>query len=113
MVQFMNMMSKEAPAEDAATIHDAMRRGEVVLVDVREASEHAEERIQGAHLHPLSSFNPAALPIAHDKQIVLHCGSGKRSAAAFEQCLKAGVPVRAHMDGGLAAWKRAGLPTTK
>jgi rhodanese-related sulfurtransferase len=90
-----------------------LRRGEVVLVDVREATEHADERISGAHLLPLSTFNPADLPIAHDRQIVLHCGSGKRSAAAFDLCAKAGVPVRAHMNGGLAAWKRAGLPTVK
>jgi rhodanese-related sulfurtransferase len=86
-----------------------MKRGDIVLVDVREAQEHTAERIDGAKLHPLSSFDPASLPSG--KEIVLHCGSGKRSETAYKACLKAGVSVRSHMGGGIQAWKAAGLPT--
>jgi rhodanese-related sulfurtransferase len=41
---------------------------------------------------------------------VFHCGSGKRSLTAAERRLAAGQPHAAHMGGGLAAWKAAGLP---
>jgi rhodanese-related sulfurtransferase len=104
-------MSKHRPTEEAATIHQAMQRDDIVLIDVREAGEHAAERIPGALLFPLSHFDPAGLP--QHRQLVLHCGSGTRSAAAYDQCAKAGVAVRSHMSGGIGAWKRAGLPTVR
>jgi rhodanese-related sulfurtransferase len=91
-------------------VRDGLARGEFALVDVREHAEHAAERIEGAILSPLSRFDPAALP--HDgRKVVLHCAAGRRSATAAAACRKAGVPIAGHLQGGLAAWKRAGLPT--
>lgn len=107
------MFFSSPPTEDPRRIHEALRKGEIVLVDVREPGEHREEHIEGAVLHPLSTFDPARLPAQAGKAIVLHCVSGKRSATALAQCAKAGVPVRAHMGGGIMAWKAAGLPTVK
>ena len=104
-------MFEQTPTESPKQIHDAIARGEIVLVDVREPGEYAAERIHGALLFPLSTFDPAALPHDKGQPIVLHCGSGKRSATAFAQCRRAAVPVRAHMGGGILAWKAAGLPT--
>jgi rhodanese-related sulfurtransferase len=83
----------------------------IILVDVREPQEHANERIEGALLFPLSTFNPDALPDPGDRKIVFHCGSGVRSARAAEACLAAGLPYDAHLEGGIQAWKAAGLPT--
>jgi rhodanese-related sulfurtransferase len=90
-------------------VHDALRAHCIVLVDVREPNEYVNERIHGALLFPLSTFDPAALPVG-ERPVVLHCGSGKRSAMAVGQCIKAGVPVTAHMKGGIQAWKHAHLP---
>ncbi len=83
----------------------------ILLIDVREPGEFEAERIHGALLYPLSSFDPAALPDSGDRRIVLQCGSGKRSAMAAERCQTAGVDVTAHLAGGIGAWKAAGLPT--
>lgn len=91
-------------------IHDALRHHKIVLIDVREPQEYVTERIHGALLFPLSSFDPRALPIG-DRQVVLHCGSGKRSAMAVEKCIEAGVPITQHMKGGIMAWKHARYPT--
>lgn len=91
-------------------IHDALLRHEIVLIDVREPAEYMTERIHGALLSPLSTFDPATLPVG-GRPIVLHCGSGKRSATAVAKCIAAGVSVTAHMAGGLMAWKHARLPT--
>ncbi|HOY79475.1 MAG TPA: rhodanese-like domain-containing protein [Hyphomonadaceae bacterium] len=102
--------SRTVPIETPQQVHDAMARGEIVLIDVREPSEFAVERIHGAMLFPLSTFDPAGLPDAVGKQIVLQCGSGKRSEMAFQKAFSAGVLVRSHMGGGIMAWKAAGLP---
>ena len=91
-------------------VHNALRDRSIVLVDVREPQEYVTERIHGALLFPLSTFDPGALPTG-DRPVVLHCGSGKRSAVAVAKCMEAGVPVTMHMKGGILAWKHARLPT--
>jgi rhodanese-related sulfurtransferase len=45
------------------------------------------------------------------RPIVFHCLSGARSAKAYSMAARAGLPLRAHMSGGITAWKQAGLPT--
>jgi len=102
---------KGVPTESPQQIHDALKRGEIILVDVREPAEYAAERIHGAMLFPLSTFDPKALPDAIGKALIFHCGSGKRSETAYNKAVSAGVVVRAHMSGGIGAWKAAGLPT--
>jgi len=93
-----------SPAELASMLRD----GTAVLVDVREAGEFAAEHIAGAVLHPLSTFDPGTLPAG---PVVFQCGSGKRSLTAIARATAAGLPYRAHLAGGLMAWKSAGLPT--
>ena len=92
-------------------VHDSLQAGRIVLIDVREPGEYESERIHGALLFPLSTFDAAALPDPDDKQLVFQCGSGKRSAMAVDRCRKAGLDVDAHLAGGIMAWKQAGLPT--
>ena len=94
-----------------AAVRDMMQERSCVLIDVREPAEAAAERIRGALLFPLSTFDPAALPAPDTCRIVFHCGTGKRSAMAIAQCLAHGIEHTAHMAGGLQAWKAAGLPT--
>ncbi|MBI1187856.1 MAG: rhodanese-like domain-containing protein [Alphaproteobacteria bacterium] len=97
--------------ETAQTVHDALQRGAITLIDVREPAEFGAERIHGALLFPMSTFDPTMLPQDAKKPIVFHCGSGKRSARALARCAEAGVAARGHMEGGLGAWKAAGLAT--
>lgn len=92
-------------------VADELAAHRILLVDVREPAEFAVERIHGALNLPLSTFDPALLPDAGDKLIVFSCAGGKRSAMAVERCQKAGHKIDAHLAGGLAAWKAAGLPT--
>jgi rhodanese-related sulfurtransferase len=104
-------VAQSGPVElEPAEVSARMARGEIVLVDVREPNEIAAERIPGAVSMPLSQFDPAALPKG---EVVLSCLSGKRSGMALAKCRQAGMPIGAHMRGGLMAWKAAGLPTTR
>jgi rhodanese-related sulfurtransferase len=102
----MSVLNEWSPAETQA----ALEKGEIVLIDVREPREFAAERIHGALLHPLSTFEPQGLPAGGARRVVLHCAGGKRSAAAVAACQAAGVEVDTHMAGGLMGWKSAGLP---
>ncbi len=93
-----------------AELQAALTSHKIVLVDVREVGEHQSARIEGAALHPLSSFNPEALPKG---AVVLHCAAGKRSRMAADLCAKAGVEVAGHLEGGISAWMQAGLPVSR
>lgn len=85
-----------------------MADGETMLVDVREDYEHAEERIDGAVLRPLSSFDADAIRRdAGSKRVVFHCRSGKRSLDAAERYRKNGEATF-HLAGGIEGWKSAG-----
>lgn len=86
-----------------------LEAGEIVLVDVRETKEYDLEHIAGALLLPLSSFEADVFPVLTDKPVVLHCAIGKRSAAAGRMLIKEGHAKVMHLEGGLTAWKAAGL----
>ena len=96
-----------APAEVARLLQDR----QILLVDVREPHEYAAERIPGAVLCPLSTFDAHSLPAETAVRIVFQCGSGKRSAMAARARLVAGAPSAAHLAGGIGAWSAAGLAT--
>lgn len=105
-------MSNPAKIEtlEPAAVKRLLDAGRILLVDVREPGEFAAERIRGALLFPLSSFDAGHLPPDGERTLVFHCGSGKRSLAAAEQRVAAGAAQAAHLGGGLMAWKAAGLP---
>ena len=95
---------------DPTEVSRLLEAGKVLLIDVREPAEYAAERIQGALLCPLSTFDARVLPIDGARRVVFHCAGGRRSLTAAEKRLAAGSATAAHMDGGIAAWKAAGLP---
>lgn len=106
------MNSNHMPIEtlEPAEVARLLDADKLILVDVREPSEYAAERIHGALLYPLSTFDASTLPSDGPRQLVFHCGTGKRSLTAAERRLTAGQPAASHMKGGLTAWKAAGLP---
>jgi len=84
--------------------------GTALVIDVREPDEFAAGHIAGATNLPLSRFDPALLPPANGKILVLNCAGGRRSAAALTQCMAARSGVDTHLCGGIGAWKAANLP---
>lgn len=87
-----------------------MDKGQAVLIDVREPYEYGFERIPGALLFPLATFEARSLPFGMEKKVVLQCGTSKRSGIAAQRVLDAGFPAVYHIKGGLTAWKEAKLP---
>ena len=99
---------RDLTPEEVASGIDA---GEILLVDVREPNEVALERYPAAVVVPLSSFDPAAIPDPHGRQVVFACRSGRRSVTASLAAQEQGYPYDAHLAGGILAWKAAGLDT--
>jgi rhodanese-related sulfurtransferase len=101
----MTTITQASPAD----IRDALASGEILLVDVREPNEYAFERIPGALLYPLSTFDPKAVP-AEGRRLVVQCAAGGRSMRAAQALVAAGHRHVTNLDGGINAWKAAGLP---
>lgn len=80
------------------------------LIDVREADEHARERVAGARHAPLSRLDEADLDGA--RVMIFHCKSGMRTkSSAVRLAARAGDSCEAYIvEGGLEALRRAGLP---
>lgn len=83
-----------------------------ILVDIREADEHARERIPGARHLPLSKLDEAEVAVHEGRPVIFHCRSGARTLAnAGRLGERAGEACEAYViEGGLDAWRKAGLP---
>jgi len=79
-----------------------------LLVDVREPEEFADSRIPGSVLIPVAGFVDASAfkLLPRDKEIILHCRSGIRSATCLALIQKAGFTNSRHLDGGIVAWEK-------
>jgi sulfur-carrier protein adenylyltransferase/sulfurtransferase len=77
-----------------------------VLIDVREEVEWEIVQIPGAILIPKGQFldGSALANLPTDKQIVLHCKVGGRSAEALAVVQGAGFTDAIHVGGGINAW---------
>ena len=110
-------MSDEMPRADEVTnltpeqVDAGLRAGRMLLVDVREPNETAMECFPDAVIVPLSVFNPSAIPDPQGKQVVFACRSGRRSITASVAAQDQGFPYKAHLAGGIIAWKAAGFST--
>jgi len=83
--------------------------GDAVLIDIRESDEHAREHIVGARLAPLSAIDTHDFDRDHAKAAVFHCKSGMRTQANAAQLLARGFREAYYLEGGIEAWKAAGL----
>lgn len=82
--------------------------GSITLVDVREPPEFAAGAIPGSVSHPLSVFDPAALP--DGGRVVFTCAAGVRSVRAIDLARAAGLDLCEHYPGGFKGWAAAGEP---
>jgi rhodanese-related sulfurtransferase len=98
---------------DASILKQWLDQDIVTLIDVREPSEYAGERIQGAISLPLSTFEPQKVPNQGKKKLVLYCESSIRSGQAAQKLLVANFGEVAHLKGGLNSWKQLGYPIQK
>jgi len=91
-------------------------RGEsFYLIDVREESEFAKERLpRSVHLGKgiLERDIEQRIPDT-GVEMVLYCGGGFRSALAADNLQKMGYTNVWSMDGGIRGWRESGYPLEK
>ncbi|MDP3743989.1 MAG: rhodanese-like domain-containing protein [Methylotenera sp.] len=86
-----------------------------IIVDVREDSEWNEQHIAGAIHIPLAQVASRLAELAQhkDNTVIVQCRSGKRSAKAADLLQGAGFSKVYSLAGGIVAWDKDGLKTTK
>ena len=87
------------------------RRDEVQIVDVRWPNEWDAGHIDGARHVPLDVLGDRLSELDRSHQVVTVCRSGNRSADAAGILQAEGFDAQ-NLDGGMLAWKWAGLPIT-
>ena len=92
----------------------------VQLVDIRDVRElERDGTVPSALLAPrgmlefwVDPASPYYKPVfgQEDKEFILFCGAGWRSALATKTLMDMGMRNVAHIDGGYAAWRKADAP---
>ncbi len=92
-----------------------INRGKHLIVDVRTKEEFDAGHLRDAKNIPLADFGTriGELDKFKAKSIVVVCQSGARADKAVGLLQRAGFEDVAALDGGLAAWQAASLPTVK
>lgn len=77
----------------------------VQLIDVRQPDENAFASIKGAKLIPLGELVRRMNELDPDRETILHCKAGGRSAQGIEALKKAGFTGELkNLKGGITAW---------
>jgi rhodanese-related sulfurtransferase len=100
----MSLKSMSPQAAQALIEQGAM------LVDIRSRDEYAREHIAQARNVPMEQLAAGSLPSGEAPAVIFHCRSGNRTrmnAQALANCTRCDAYV---LEGGLDAWKKAGLP---
>jgi adenylyltransferase/sulfurtransferase len=110
---FCGVVSEEAQQAAAGSTITASELKELIdsdkpihLVDVREPAEWEIVKIPGATLIPKDEIlrGDALSDLPQDKQIVMYCKTGVRSAETLAAVKNAGFRDAVHVQGGVTAW---------
>jgi rhodanese-related sulfurtransferase len=99
----------------ATEVVQLINRGKTVLVDVRSPAEFANGHMRDAKNIPLADFATriGELDKSKGKNIVVVCQTGARADKAIKLLQNAGFADVVALEGGMAAWQAANLPTAK
>ncbi len=109
---------EEVSAEELKQMQS--ERDNLLIVDVRESSEHEQGHIDGALLVPRGIIEAAADPgyplhveeltSGRERPVVLYCATGGRSAMAAAVMQMMGFSEVYSLAGGFSGWEEAALP---
>lgn len=99
-------------------VQQELEGGQATLIDIRESEELQQNGTIPGSVHAprgmLEFYADPSLPyhkpeFDRNKRMILHCASGGRSALAAATLQQMGYTNVAHLDGGIKAWKEAGM----
>jgi glyoxylase-like metal-dependent hydrolase (beta-lactamase superfamily II)/rhodanese-related sulfurtransferase len=115
-------LARQGLALTAAEAVTSLGRPDILLVDLREASERTKHGTLPGALHaPYPTIGDSLktggmlreVATATGRRIVFFCAYGERSAMAVAAAKEAGLANPAHIAGGIDAWKKAGGPVLR
>jgi rhodanese-related sulfurtransferase len=112
--QFCGIRGQEAPAP-ASTTHAAeitaeelqgrLQKGDkVFILDVRNPEEYQICKIAGSTLLPLPALPQRFAELDKNREMVVHCKSGMRSAKAIQFLRQQGFTKLINLKGGIISW---------
>jgi rhodanese-related sulfurtransferase len=112
---FLNRLAKPGKEVGAIQAVQLINRRDAVVIDVRDATEYASGHIAGARHIPQSQLDSRLKELEKHKAkpIIIACATGSRSRAASALLEKQGYAEVYNLQGGLAAWRQAGMPLEK
>lgn len=90
-----------------------MLQNGAVIIDVREQHEYDSGHVPGATLIPVNTVYKRREELPKDKDVLLICAVGQRSALAAEMAAAAGLTRLFNVEGGTEAWIKAGEPVER
>ena len=90
-----------------------MNARDVQVVDVRAPAEFGAGSLLRARNLPLEEIAQRAGELRKDQPVLVVCEAGRRASIAAVKLRSAGIAEVFILDGGLNAWRTAGLPLTK
>ena len=104
--------ANEVPEITPTELSERLQRAEDFdLIDVREPYELRIAAIPGARLIPLGDLGDSLESLDKNREIVVMCRSGQRSATAVRQMQAAGFEHAVNLAGGILRWSREVDPT--
>lgn len=83
------------------------------VLDVRTAEEYASGYVPGAVNIPHDQLASRLAEVPKDREVVLYCRSGRRTALAADVLAANGYKRLEHLDGDILAWVEKGRPVEK
>jgi rhodanese-related sulfurtransferase len=94
---------------DSETLQSRLSNGDdVLLVDVRTASEVAQGALPNAIHIPMAVIPVRAAELPRDREMVVYCRSGARSYHTCQFLAQQGFDKAVNLRGGIIAWARHG-----
>lgn len=124
LMDFVKAAKSQITEIDSARLQ-AMRaeRPDLMIIDVRESSEHEQGHLEGAMLVPRGILEAAAdfnypkrvqaLVDARERPIVLYCATGGRSAMATVTLKQMGFKEVYNLVGGVTQWTAENRPLVR
>ena len=100
----------DGPAVDVREAWESASNKESYILDVREPEELEEISVPGALHVPLDSLAAQASALPTDRELLVICRSGVRSAFATKFLRDSGFSGTRNISGGVIAWAEAELP---
>ena len=83
---------------------------DLVILDVRTASEYEDGHIKGAVNIPVQELSARLDELSMDDELLVYCQTGNRSAQAVDILQDVGFTKIYHMNAGITGWIEAGYP---